>query len=333
MEYGLDYLGEMEKMLSVARPHIAIITKIAPVHTLQMGDVQNIAKEKSKITRYLTKDDYLILNADDLLQADLEKEVEAKVFYYGCGSKFQKEHDHFFLATEIEQALTGTNFNLEIHSVQDKEKSVLVRKEIMATNLLGKHQLYTILPALIVAYVQKIELAKVTPVLQDLQLVPGRMSLLEGINSSKIVDSSYNCSPTALRAMLDFFKKQANHYKILLVGDMRELGTIEKQEHQKIATDIWDADVDQVITVGPAMKNYMVPKLLELGCHQERVTSFLDSTEAGDFIKEIIERENNCLVLVKGSQNTIWLEKAIVKFMVESEKAEELLVVRKGGLG
>jgi len=140
--------------------------------------------------------------------------------------------------------------------------------------------------------------------LQDnFSLPPSRSSILEGINHTTLIDSSYNSSPFACVEMLNFlttFKTK----KIAILGDMRELGTATPEEHQKV----YDAalkSADLIISVGPETKKYF----------GDQAKKFDYWWQAADFIKTQINGGET--ILIKGSQNTIFLEE-IVKSLLKN---------------
>lgn len=161
---------------------------------------------------------------------------------------------------------------------------------------------------------------------------PGRWSIFPGINGSILIDSSYNASPVPMLSALGLLKKEqffkrtvllkkspfAIRRRIAVLGDMRELGDLEKAEHQKVATVAYEL-TDKVITVGPLTKKYFPqnPKLL---------AQFNSSYQAGEFLQTFLQPGD--LVLFKGSQNTIFLETAVE--MCLKNKADAAKLCRPG---
>jgi UDP-N-acetylmuramoyl-tripeptide--D-alanyl-D-alanine ligase len=140
-------------------------------------------------------------------------------------------------------------------------------------------------------------------------LPPSRSSILDGIKNTTIIDSSYNSSPIACNELLKFlttFKTK----KIAILGDMRELGDSSQKEHQKIY-DLAVKSADLIISVGPETKKYF-------GNKSHKFTYWW---QAAKFLKDEIKGGET--ILVKGSQNTIFLEelvKSILKNPKDSKK-------------
>ena len=140
-------------------------------------------------------------------------------------------------------------------------------------------------------------------------LPPSRSSILNGIINTTIIDSSYNSSPIACSELLKFlttFKTK----KIAVLGDMREIGELAKVEHEKIY-DLATKSADLIISVGPETKKYF-------GNKSQKFTYWW---EASEYLKSILHDDET--ILVKGSQNTIFLEelvKSILKNPSDSKK-------------
>lgn len=141
-------------------------------------------------------------------------------------------------------------------------------------------------------------------------LPPSRSSILEGIKNTTIIDSSYNSSPIACSELLKFlttFKTK----KIAILGDMRELGDSSQEEHQKIY-DLAIKSADLVISVGPETKKYF-------GGKSKKFTYWW---QAAKFLKDEIKGDET--ILVKGSQNTIFLEELVKSILKNPDDAKKL---------
>ena len=128
-------------------------------------------------------------------------------------------------------------------------------------------------------------------------LPPSRSSILEGIKKTTIIDSSYNSSPLACSELLKFLSGFKGK-KIAVLGDMRELGPQSPNEHQKIY-NLAVKSADLIISVGPETQKYFGNKSQK----------FLNWWTAAEFLKETIQGGET--ILVKGSQNTIFLEELV----------------------
>lgn len=137
-------------------------------------------------------------------------------------------------------------------------------------------------------------------------LPPSRSSVLQGIKNSNLIDSSYNSSPLACLEMLNFLATFPSP-KIAIIGDMRELGSGSKTEHQKIYQQAFTV-ADLIISVGPETKKYF-------GAKSHKFTFWWQATK---FIKNNSNLLQDSTILIKGSQNTIFLEE-IVKTLLKNK--------------
>ena len=139
---------------------------------------------------------------------------------------------------------------------------------------------------------------------------PSRCSILSGIKDCTIIDSSYNSSPLATSEMLAVLKSYPSP-RIAILGDMRELGTASKKEHEELYK-IALKSADIIITVGAETKQYFGDKAIK----------FTNFHEANQYLSKNLPPKST--ILVKGSQNTIFLEET-VKFLLLNKSDSNLI--------
>ena len=144
----------------------------------------------------------------------------------------------------------------------------------------------------------------------NFHLPPSRSSILKGINNSTIIDSSYNSSPLATFKMLNFLASYPSP-KIAVLGDMRELGSASKLSHQNLYKNALNS-ADVIISVGSETSRFFGPK----------TKKFMYWWQAADYLKNNLPQ--NATILVKGSQNTIFLEE-LVKELISTNKLKHYL--------
>lgn len=157
---------------------------------------------------------------------------------------------------------------------------------------------------------------------KNFHLPPGRSSLFDGIKESKIIDSSYNSSPLAAQELVQFLG-QFPHPRIAILGDMRELG----QETQKSHEDLYKTAskiADLIIGVGPETQIYFTSK--NMPRHVPPTYTFQFWWQATDFLKITLNKKefHKSTILVKGSQNTIFLEELIKKILKDKNDSKLL---------
>lgn len=162
--------------------------------------------------------------------------------------------------------------------------------------------------------------------LKDYQPLPGRMRLIQGVKGTVIIDDSYNANPEAIKRALETLIKfpadqLAKRYAIL--GDMRELGPKSEEFHREIGAYVTDLRIDYFVGVGELMGE-AIASARARGMDESHLFHFGSSREAGEFIKERVRAGD--VMLIKGSQNQIRMERAVSVLMAEPDQAEKLLV-------
>lgn len=144
--------------------------------------------------------------------------------------------------------------------------------------------------------------------LSDFRLAPGRNSYFEGQNSIKIIDSSYNAHLISVKSILEMFKSMKVDHKWLVIGDIVDQGSIEGQEHAKLADEIVKVKPEKVILIGRRTKKYTAPLLKKAKIDTYTTT---DPREALKYLeKHLIGSET---ILFKGSQYLEWIIEKLLK--------------------
>ena len=154
---------------------------------------------------------------------------------------------------------------------------------------------------------------------QSFQLPPGRSSLFNGINNTTIIDSSYNSSADAFAAMMHLFQDFAAKKKWLVVGDVLEQGSNEEQTHRDMATLIAESKLEQVLLVGPRLKKYTYPTLLDLKVPKAQVVVFEQPKDALDYLRQNLNGSET--ILFKGAR---FLEGIIEHLLADKKDISKL---------
>lgn len=154
------------------------------------------------------------------------------------------------------------------------------------------------------------------PDFSELKVAPGRSSYFEGKKGIQIVDSSYNAHMISMTSILDMAKRMHAERKWLIIGDIVDQGSIEGEEHEKLAKLIADVKPDLVILVGHRTKKYTAPKLKELGVSAVATT---DPRKALTYIEKHITGKET--LIFKGSHYLEWI---IEKLLANPKDAAKL---------
>ena len=159
---------------------------------------------------------------------------------------------------------------------------------------------------------------------KNFKLPPGRMTKIEGIKKTVLLDSSYNASRVPMISALGVLEKVGtNKRKIAVLGDLRELGKEAKLEHELVAEKMARV-ADEVVLVGPLMKSYLIPKAIELGFKAKKIHWFDNTYKALKFLEQSVVKDGE-VILVKASQNELLFEIIVKGLMKDKSRAKKLL--------
>ena len=162
----------------------------------------------------------------------------------------------------------------------------------------------------------------IDPSFSNLYLPPARSSVFKGIKNTTIIDSSYNTSLDGMTSMMQLLKVYPGDKKWAVVGDILEQGTVEQEEHEKLAAIIALAKPNKVILIGPRVSQYTYPKL-KLSMGEDQLEKFTMPKEALDYVKNNIEGGET--ILFKGAR---FLE-GIIEHLLEDKNDMKRLCRRE----
>ncbi|MDD3711261.1 MAG: Mur ligase family protein [Patescibacteria group bacterium] len=295
LEMGVDREGDMDYLLKIVKPDIGVLTNVSQSHLEYFGSLEKIKKEKAKLLKNLNKDGLAILNSDNKYLKDLPKEIKSKCWLYGLeeGSDFVAKDISFVLPEDLLSGdFFGINFKLEYQG------SVL---PVILPGAISYPAIYSSLVALAIGFHLGLNLIEITKYLQEISSVSGRMEVLPGIKGTVIIDDSYNSSPeSALSALKTIEKiKNINGRKIIIFGDMLELGSYSEEGHRLVGKKVAEIGVDLLVLIGEKSLD-IFKSVLSNGFKEENVFKFDNVEEALVFVKEKITSKD--LVLVKASR-------------------------------
>jgi UDP-N-acetylmuramoyl-tripeptide--D-alanyl-D-alanine ligase len=311
VEVGADHPNDIKNVAKWLKPDIAVLTKVGsvPVHVEFFPSIESLLLEKFQLPKALKKDGIFIFSNDDIAIKSLAPAIERKQFTFAIDNNADLTAKDESILYEERDGLKfpiGISFNLNLNNTNH-----IVKLE----GVIGKQHIYPILGAVSVAIQKNIPIENIINNISKHIPPRGRMNIIKGINDSTIIDDTYNSSPDALHEAINTLKKiETSGRKILVIGDMMELGQYSKSEHEKIRGAM-NGGVFDVITVGQRAK--------VIARTTKNDKSFNNSIEAGEYMKSIITKGD--IVLVKGSQS-MRMERVTKSIMLNPEKAPQLLV-------
>jgi UDP-N-acetylmuramoyl-tripeptide--D-alanyl-D-alanine ligase len=277
LEMGMNNFGEIVFLSLLAQPDIAIITNIGESHIEQLGSREGITKAKLEILDGLKSNGVLIIDGDEPLLR-VPNDINVVTCGYGVNSNFQ--------ITNLEQQADKTEFKLN-------------EIENYSLSLLGKHNVKNSAYAIAVGKYLGLSEHTIQLGLSNCRLTGMRMERKQGINGSTIINDAYNASPTSMKAAIETMKEFGDfRRRILVLGDMYELGQDEKELHRSVA-EVITAPITHLITVGEKAI-WISEALLEINNNKITTSSFKMKREVVENLKNLLD--DGSVVLIKASR-------------------------------
>jgi alanine racemase len=293
LEFGTDRFGEMAQLVEATRPTVGVITNISHKHIGRLGTLENIAHQNGVLIQSLPPEGVAILNEDDEQVRAMRSMTKARIYTYGldpAGTAFGAD----MIAYNIVTARDKTGFDIR-HS-RDRYRGRWV-------NLLGIHQLYCVMAALSVGLHFDVSIEDGLRALTELSPLPGRLSPLEGLNGSFLLDDSYNATPESTVAALDFLhavrRKLPHERTIFVLGDMDDLGTYAVRGHLDVGKRVAET-ADVLITIGELAATAS-RAAVDYGMSREQVRVTFSHQDAVGLLREMAQPTD--VILVKGGTN------------------------------
>ncbi|HFC36284.1 MAG TPA: UDP-N-acetylmuramoyl-tripeptide--D-alanyl-D-alanine ligase [Candidatus Moranbacteria bacterium] len=317
LEMAIDHPGDMKYLTEFIQPDIGILTDISFSHLKFFKNVENLAKEKIILLKQVKPDGLIIYNADNKLVKENVEKINKEKASFGLENSLATFNASDIRLIASEDNLQGLSFKLNY-----KGKIIPFR----LPNIIARHQIYAVLTAVVVADYLKINLIDVAKSLEEFKSPPGRMNLLSGLNESLIIDDTYNSSPTSTDGALQTLKKIDAKRKIVILGDMLELGDNSIEMHRNVVKNILQMGIGVIILVGNRMSEAVKGILEEEGNefvgYRKRLFLFDDPVSAGEALRKKVGKGD--LILVKGSQ-AMRMEKVVEKIMANPDQSQKLL--------
>lgn len=285
LEMGVEYPGEMDFYLWLAKPDIGVLTNIYWTHTEFLQDLDGVFKEKSGLINKLPINGWAILNTDDERVKKLKNQTQARVLLYGT------EGDAFIRASKIRLTKEfKTVFELSIGDVSTE----------IVLHALGNHFVTSALAAAAVGYTQNIPIHLIKIGIERVKPVLHRMIPVKTKSDALILDDTYNSNPLGAKAAIDTLVEIGIHKrKIAVLGDMLELGEYAEQGHREVGNWAAKRGVDLLLCMGE-FANFLAEGAREGGMSDERIVLVPSHEEARKFIKSIISPKT--VILFKASR-------------------------------
>ena len=292
LEMGIKKKGEMDFYLSMIRPQVVVVTRISYSDNEFLGDLDSVIEQEGKLIEQLDKSGVAILNYDDPNSRKLAKICKGTVVYYGTDPQNCTIWAGNF---KIENFRTNFELNLGVERVK------------VNLLLLGLHEVYAVLAAAALGVVNDITLTKIKLALESIIPAEHVMQALIGPNGSIILDDTYNSSPVDLEESIDTLLQINARRRVLVLGEMKNLGQYSERLHRQIAQKIYKEKID-LIFLGQGNAQIIAEELKSLGFWEERIESNLQNSQIVNRLLKNLGKGD--AVLIKGA-NSLRLDEVV----------------------
>lgn len=278
LEMGTNHLGEIRRLSEIARPTAIIITNIGPSHLEYLEDVDTVLKAKLEILEHMDKDGRIILNADDDSLRTMSS--TPKTVWFG----FDKESD--FYADKINLEPDGINFRLN-------------GEWDISLGVLGRHNVHNALAAIACAWDFGVSIDDIKDALKEFK-VPNMRMEVRRFGDIKIINDTYNANPQSMKQAIEALRDMVTEgRKVLVAGDMLELGTFSGRFHHLVGKQAAESGIDLIVAVGK-LAEHIAEGAQEAGMSQKKIKLCAVTKEACEKMAGLIKKGDT--ILVKGSR-------------------------------
>jgi UDP-N-acetylmuramoyl-tripeptide--D-alanyl-D-alanine ligase len=280
VEMGTNAPGEIKRLSEIIFPDFAILTNISNAHLEGLENIEGVASAKSEFIENMAEDGTLITNADDDWCNQIADRFNGKVISFG-----------FNQSADIKASNVKRNDSGFVFTVND---SLTVNLPVF-----GKHNIYNALAVIAMCDTVGVGIEVICDKFMDFKLPPMRMEkqICGGI---VVVNDGYNSNPSSMSSALDEFSQLiTSGRKVLICGDMLELGNYAERLHKEVGAKVADANIDVLWAVGP-LSRFVAEEAIANGMPRENILSCETSEEMCSFVASQLKKDDT--VLIKGSR-------------------------------
>lgn len=280
IELGANHQGEIAWTVSLTRPEAALVNNLAAAHLEGFGSLAGVAKAKGEIFTGLPLDGVAIMNADNNDWLNWQSVIgERKIWRFSPNAA-----NSDFTANNVHVTSHGTTFTLQTPTGN---------VEVLLP-LPGRHNIANALAATALAMAVGAPLDAVKAGLAKLKAVPGRLFPIQLAENQLLLDDSYNANVGSMTAAAQVLSEMPG-YRVMVVGDMAELGDESEMCHQQVGEAAKASGLDRVLSVGVQSKG--ISDASGVGEH------FNDKAALIARLKTLIAEQQIITILVKGSRS------------------------------
>lgn len=281
IELGANHIGEIAYTVNLAQPETALVNNLAAAHLEGFGSLEGVAQAKGEIFNALPENGTAIINLASNDWSNWQKKLTQQNIW-----KFDvtAQPEANFYASEIKLTQTDTEFRL--HSPIGDCRITLP--------LLGEHNIANAIAASALAISVGADLKAVEQGLASARAVPGRLFPVPLNNSQLILDDTYNANVGSMSAAAHVLAQMPG-YRVMVVGDMGELGQDAERCHRQVGEVIHALNIDKVFSVGMLSQN-----ISQASGHGQH---FTDKAAVVVEIMRLLQEHQSITILIKGSRS------------------------------
>ena len=280
IEMGANHFDEIAFLTNIGKPDVAILNNAGASHLEGFGSVEGVSRAKAEIFQGLNDSGIAIINADD----------EYADYWHSCVAGKQVISFGMDKAATVQGKASPTGMLVLSQATGgDTEASVEI-----TLALLGRHNQRNALAAASAAIAVGATLQEIKQGLESLTPVKGRLTPYAGPQNTRLIDDTYNANPSSMEAAIDVLSEFTAGPRVLVLGDMGELGENVEQLHADIGVYARDKGIEQIFCLG-AHSAQAAKSFGKNAHHHQEIEPLLDALTQ--------QLNNNTTVLVKGSRS------------------------------
>lgn len=296
IEMGMSHAGEIRALAKIAQPEIGVVTNVAPVHLEFFDSLAGIARAKYELIESLPASGTAVLNADDEYVSQFGRDYKGKVITYGTKPTAEVRAENV-----VSQGAEGSEFDVVSPCGSHHARLPLV----------GEHNVLNALAAIAVACSRGMSFPEAIAALATIKPADKRGQVLQ-LGNITVINDCYNSNPKALNAMVDALAAMKAQRRIVVAGEMLELGSAAEQMHRDAGQHVADKKIDMLVGVR-GLAQAMVDGANHAGAKAEFTAT---PEEAGEWLAR--ETRDGDVVLLKASRG-VKLEKALELWKAKRE--------------
>lgn len=251
LEMGASRVGEIARLIRMARPDVGIVLKVGLAHAGEFGGIEQTVLAKSEMVTELRPTDVAVLNCDDPRVVSMAEQTSARVVWFGLGDRAD------IRATAVRTHAQGTDFTVRLADG---------RTAPVRFGVLGEHHVMNALATIAAVLQLDVDLDDAIEALQTVTLAERwRMQVMGGRDGITVINDAYNASPDSMAAALKTLAqmREPGARTVAVLGEMSELGDLSGEEHDRIGLLAVRLGISQLVVVGEGARRMHISAINE----------------------------------------------------------------------